>query len=162
MIPAVDPARFETTSRGIGHARSSVAYTPGASVVAMAPPNDDPPADTDSSDGLTGRLRALVERAAERLGEDPDIETPGDWQLSRRGEERTVWVQPTTEQLVICERKRKGAWITRAKPAIIDEEEVDLSLTAGPTSRAIAEYLAIQFMAHQLVLAPITAMQPRH
>jgi hypothetical protein len=128
----------------------------------MAPSNDDSPTNTDSNDGLTGRLRTLLERAAERLGEDPDVETPGDWQLSRRREERTVWVQPTTEQLVICERQRKGAWITRAKPAVIDGEEVDLSLTAGPTSRAIAEYLAIQFMAHQLVLAPITVMQPRH
>ena len=63
---------------------------------------------------------------------------------------------------MICERKRKEAWIARAKPAIIDGEEVDLSLTAGPTSREIAEYLAVQFMAHQLVLAPLTAMRPRH
>ena len=128
----------------------------------MTPSNSGSATDTDPNGRLTGRLRALLERAAERLGNGPAVEAPGDWQLSRRREERTVWVQPNTEQLVICERKRKEAWIARAKPAIIDGEEVDLSLTAGPTSRGIAEYLAVQFMAHQLVLAPLTAMRPRH
>jgi hypothetical protein len=116
---------------------------------------------SDSGNRFAERIYGLLERATNRLGSGPDTEAPGDWQLSRRREKRTVWVQPETEQLVVCERKRKGAWTARAKPAIINEEEVDLSLTAGPTSREIAEYLAIQFMAHRLALAPITAMQPR-
>ena len=127
----------------------------------MRPLSSDTPTETDWRSRLTGALRTLLERATARLGTDHGVAAPGDWQLARRRGDRTVWVQPQTEQLVVCERQRKDAWITRAKPAIIDGEEVDLSLTAGPTSRTIAEYLAVQFMAHQLALAPITAMRPR-
>ncbi|WP_248647583.1 hypothetical protein [Halalkalicoccus jeotgali] len=85
----------------------------------------------------------------------------GEWQRVERTPIQTVWCNDTTRQLVVCTQQYENAWMTRAKPALIDGEEVDLSLTAGPTSREIAEFLAHQYMAHELVLAPITAMQPR-
>lgn len=90
-------------------------------------------------------------------------EEPGEWQYVERTPTRTKWCNNETQQLVVCNQQHKDteAWIARAKPALIDGEEVDLTLTAGPTSREIAEFLARQYMAHDLVLAPITVMQPR-
>jgi hypothetical protein len=80
--------------------------------------------------------------------------------LTRRRSDRTLWYLPGTDQLVVCERHREGAWTAEAKPAVVNGEEVDLNLTAGPASREIAEHLARQYMAHELVLAPTTVMQP--
>lgn len=88
-------------------------------------------------------------------------EEPKEWQLIEQTPERTQWYNDSTEQFVVCKQQYEGAWTARAKPALIDGEEVDLSLTAGPTTREIAEFLAEQYIAHELVLAPITAMQPR-
>lgn len=88
-------------------------------------------------------------------------EEPDEWQCVERTPKQTIWCNNQTRQLVVCNQQYENAWTTRAKPALIDGEEVDLSLTAGPTSRETAEFLARQYMAHELVLAPITAMQPR-
>lgn len=109
----------------------------------------------------------LVNRTLGRLGrlfrsrDEKGDEEPGEWRRVERTPKRTTWRNVETDQFVVCTRQYDDAWIARAKPALIDGEPVDLSLTAGPTSREIAEFLARQYMAHELVLAPITAMTPR-
>ena len=99
-------------------------------------------------------------RLRRTLTTDHQRDGPGDWELTRRRSDRSMWHLPDTDQLVVCERHREGAWTAEAKPAVVDGEEVDLNLTAGPTSREVAEHLARQYMAHELVLAPTTAMRP--
>jgi hypothetical protein len=108
----------------------------------------------DSLREVFGRLRRFLSGSNEG-GE------PGGWRLTERAPQETRWYNDETNQFVVCTRHREGAWTAKAKPALVDGEEVDLSLTAGPTSREIAEYLAEQYMNHELVLAPVTAMGPR-
>lgn len=111
---------------------------------------------SDVMSSVLGRLGRLFE-SRDAHGD----EEPGEWQRVERTPERTTWRNAETGQFVVCSRPYDDAWIAKAKPALIDGEAVDLNLTAGPTSREIAEFLARQYMAHELVLAPITAMQPR-
>jgi hypothetical protein len=114
-------------------------------------------------DSLPGRQtwQSVRNRLRRTLTTDHDQAAPGDWEVARHRSDRTMWHLPETNQIVVCERHREGAWTAEARPAVIDGEEVDLNLTAGPASREIAEHLARQYMAHELVLAPTTAMQPR-
>lgn len=115
------------------------------------------------SDSLPGQQtwRSVRNRFRKTLTTDHEQEAPGDWELARHRSDRIIWYLPDTDQLVVCERHREGAWTAEAKPAVVNGEEVDLNLTAGPASQEIAEHLAQQYMAHELVLAPTTAMQPR-
>lgn len=88
-------------------------------------------------------------------------EEPSEWRRVEHTRDRTKWRNGETGQLVVCKRQYEDEWTAKAKPALVDGEPVDLNLTAGPTSREIAEFLARQYMAHELVLAPVTAMRPR-
>ncbi|MFC7009083.1 hypothetical protein [Halalkalicoccus salilacus] len=110
--------------------------------------------------GLVNRTLGWLGRSFASRDEKGN-EEPGEWRRVERTPEQTTWRNAETDQFVVCTRQYDDAWIARAKPALIDGEPVDLSLTAGPTSREIAEFLARQYMAHELVLAPITAMAPR-
>lgn len=106
-------------------------------------------------------LSSVLRRFRQLFTSPNEVEEPDSWQLLRRTSDETKWWNDDTNQLLVCKRHRKAAWTARAKPALVDGEEVYLSLTAGPTSRHIAEFLAEQYMTHELVLAPVTAMQPR-
>jgi hypothetical protein len=106
-------------------------------------------------------LSSVRDRLRKAVTSDHAQEAPGDWQLARRHSERIIWQLPGTNRLVVCERHREDAWTAEAKPAVVNGDEIDLNLTANPATQETAEYLARQYMAHELVLAPTTVMQPR-
>lgn len=105
--------------------------------------------------------QSVRNRLQRTLTTDHEQEAPGNWELAQRRSDRIIWYLPGTDQLVVCERHREEVWTAEAKPAVVNGEEIDLNLTAGPASQEIAEHLAQQYIAHELVLAPTTAMQPR-